>query len=347
VTSLSPRRAAAPLALLLALGLGVAADAAPPDRLDRFRALATGRGVAVRDGVDIVREMYALMDEEIVESLASGGFFASPFFLQDRMDGFAEAWGAAHARIERVGPLVVGAFALGDAPGGASVRVYGSRRGHPALLATLARDGLPAVHPVAAPPGQPALFVVAWEGAPSGRGTHLLRLDLVRQRGDDVELAWSTADVYDGALIARSYAVRGTELRVRYELRYPGWAPGCAGQTEVEDVFRVEPPTGQVVAAGRRDVNGWHRDVHAAAARLFAALAADEPATLAALVPDARVRHRLPPRLEAEPACDDAGGAAEPAVVTTAARAATEPWTLTWVRADRRWRLEAADPVSP
>src|SRR5262249_34694940 len=68
--------------------------AGPVDRLDQFRQLAISHGSA--DGSpDAYRDMYALLDEEIVESLGTGGLYASPAFLQDRLDAFGEAWGAA------------------------------------------------------------------------------------------------------------------------------------------------------------------------------------------------------------------------------------------------------------
>jgi hypothetical protein len=47
--------------------------------------------------------MYALLDEEIVESLGTGGLYASPAFLQDRLDAFGEAWGATTVDVLRVG----------------------------------------------------------------------------------------------------------------------------------------------------------------------------------------------------------------------------------------------------
>ena len=81
----------------------------PSDRLDRFRALAGARlsiaEIADPDrAAEAYRDLYALLDEEVVDSLASGGVFAAPAFLQLRMDGFAEAWGGARLQLQRVGP---------------------------------------------------------------------------------------------------------------------------------------------------------------------------------------------------------------------------------------------------
>src|SRR3989441_11233671 len=89
------------VALVLAAlaGLGDAAFGASgvPDRLDRFRELALIWQGRVQTGAELTadayREMYALLDEEIVESLTSGGAYASPGFLQDRLDALGGVWG--------------------------------------------------------------------------------------------------------------------------------------------------------------------------------------------------------------------------------------------------------------
>src|SRR5712664_1998675 len=121
-----------------------------PDRLERFRELAASRlalgDLAEPDNpAEAYRDIYALLDDEIVDSLASGGVFASPEFLQDRLDAFGEAWGGAQIRLTRLGRLFVGAFRLTEAGGGNSVRVYGPLRDGAALLATLYREGRPCV----------------------------------------------------------------------------------------------------------------------------------------------------------------------------------------------------------
>src|SRR5438874_3695632 len=143
------RAVALVLAAVAALGGAAVGAAGVPDRLDRFRELAlTRQGWAQTGGeptADAYREMYALMDEEIVESLASGGPFASPGFLQERLDAFGDAWGGAMLAVVRLDRLVVGAVRLADAPGGSTVRVYGRLRGEAALLATSHREGQPVV----------------------------------------------------------------------------------------------------------------------------------------------------------------------------------------------------------
>src|SRR5437762_3042777 len=289
--------------LVLLAGVGDAALGASgvPDRLDRFRELALTRQSRAETGAeptaDAYREMYALLDEEIVESLASGGPFASPGFLQDRLDAFGDAWGGAMLGVVGVDRLVVGAFQLADAPGVSTVRVYGRLRGEAALLATIHREGQPVVYPATPAPGGAPQFVTAWEGAPTGRGARALRLELARQVGDSVSVVWSTAELFPDGLSARSYSVRPTEIRVRYELRYPGWTPGCEVQTEAEDFFRLVPETGVFTRAGRTYHRAWHRELRAAVARLLEALGRGDPAaggkTFSVVIPPPNVTAAL------------------------------------------------------
>ena len=317
-----------------------------PDRLERFRELASSR-LALGDLADpdnpaeAYRDIYALLDDEIVESLASGGVFASPEFLQDRLDAFGEAWGGAQFRLARLGRLVVGAFRLTEAGGGNSVRVYGPLRDEAALLATLYREGRPSVTPLAGA-GEPQ-FLATWEGAASGRGTRPLRVDLVRAHADGVRVTWSTAMLFPEGLYARAWLVRPGEVRLRYELHYPGWTPGCEGQTEQEDVYRLAPAPGTLTRVSRQQHNAWHRELHAAVTRLFTALAEGDELALAAVVPDPALRARLP-ALVSEPACDAADGVRE-TVSIAATSADRRPWSLTFRRAGVRWRLTAAAPV--
>src|SRR5207248_2445187 len=190
-----------------------------------------------------------------------------------------------------------------------------------------------------------------------GRGTRPLRVDLVRAHADGVRVTWSTATLFPEGLYARAWAVRPGEIRLRYELHYPGWTPGCDGQTEQEDVYRLAPAQSTLTRVSRQQHNAWHRDLHAAVARLFAALAEGDEPSLAAIVPDAALRARLP-ALVPEPACDAADGVRETVrdrdgladgVRETVSIAATSadrrPWSLTFRRAGVRWGLTAAAPV--
>jgi hypothetical protein len=335
----------------LVLAVSVPRAAGVPDRLDRFRQLAATRLSVVQildaeGAAAAYREAYALLDDEIVESLASGGVFASTEFLQDRLDAFGEAWGAAAVRVVRLGPLLAGAFQLSDGLAGNSVRVYGRYRGEVALLSAVSREGRPSLYAPAAQAEAGRPLVVAWEGAATGRGTRAFRLDLFRPDGEGVRLAWSTAALFPEGLYARNVRVTRDEIRLRYELHYPGWTPGCDGQTEQEDVYRLAPGAGGLTRVSRQQFNVWHRDLRQWVARLFTALASGDRRAMAALVPDRHLRDRLPPTLRPEPACD-APERGNPDAVSVAAATERAPWQLTFHRTGAAWRLGAAAPVIP
>lgn len=319
------------------------------DRLDRFRELTATRLSAAQildpeSATEAFREAYALLDDEIVESLASGGVFASTEFLQDRVDAFSDAWGAAVIRLMRVGPLLVGAFQLSDGLSGNSVRVYGRQGAEVELVAAVSREGRPSVYPLGRSADPTAPFVVAWEGAFTGRGTRALRLDLYQPDGDRLRLAWTSAETFPDGLYARSFRVARGDVRIRYELHYPGWTPGCDGQTEQEDVYRLAPTTNRMSRVNRQQFNVWHRDLRQWVARFFSAVASGDRGTMATIVPDARLRERLPSTLRAEPACD-APEQGNPEIVSVAAVAEHAPWQLTFRRAGVAWRLSGAAPV--
>jgi hypothetical protein len=213
------------------------------------------------------------------------------------------------------------------------------------LLTTLFREGRPTVYPWSPAPSGASQFVAAWEGPATGQGIRPLRLDLIRQQGDGVRVVWSTTDLFPDRLMARAYSVRGEEIRVRYELHYPGWTPGCDGQTEAEDVFRSSHESGALVRKARRLLNGWHRELRTTVAQLFDALESRDESSLAKLVPDVQIRRRLPATLRPEAACDAADGTANPQTVSVAATAEHTPWALIFQRGGARWRLAAAAPV--
>src|SRR5262245_30832105 len=213
------------LAGLLALTTASAASAASgADRLERFHELAESR-LGLVEAVDAeappesFREIYAVLDDEIVDNLRAGGPFASLEFLQDRLDAFAEVWGGASLQLLRSGGLLIGAFTLDERAPANSLRVYGLLRGEPAVLTTLYREGRPSLHGGGAD-GAPV--VVAWEGTISGWGTRPLRVEVLRRDADGMRVAWSTADVFPDELLVRTWTLRGSDLRVRYELHYPG-----------------------------------------------------------------------------------------------------------------------------
>jgi hypothetical protein len=95
-------------------------------------------------------------------------------------------------------------------------------------------------------------------------------------------------------------------------------------------------------------LNGWHRELQSAVTRFFVALHADDTKTMAALVPNGSLRARLPNELEAEPVCDERLPGS-PATVIVAATHEHDgqrvPWSLTWRRDARGWRLTAAGPM--
>jgi hypothetical protein len=343
--------AGAALLSLLTLVVGVAAGPVP-DRLDRFRDLAADRlgGAQILDADAAnaaYREAYTLLDEEIVESLNSGGVFASIGFLQERLDAFSDTWGGAAVRMVRLGKLTVGVFQLGDLGMGNSVRVYGRLRDEAALLTTLSREGRPTLYALPPGPGSLVQFLVAWDGTSAGRGSRPVRFEVARQQGDSMRVVWSSSEIYPDGLAARSYTVNGGELRVRYEVRYPGRVPGCEGQTEQEDVYRLNAASGNYARVTQRSYDAWHRELRVSAARFFAALAAGDRRTVQSFVPDPKVRERLPAHLEAEPVCDATSGAKGDQVAVAASDGHGTPWTVTFQREGARWRVMTAAPVIP
>jgi hypothetical protein len=329
--------------LLAALSLHPVAAARSSDRLDRFRELASEIDPAVGGPL---AEVYALLDGEIVESLAGGGVFASPAFLQDRLEAFTEVWGGLSVRLLSLARATVAAVSFTELPQGSTVRIYGRTGGEPALLTALTGDGWPVLRPLPATRAGARQFLVTWEGAATANGARPLRFDVVREEASGARVVWSSTTVFPEGLTARGYVARGSEITVRYGAHYPGWTPGCEGQTEYEDVYRLAPGGSSFARAVRREVNAWHRDVHAAAERLFLALSRGDRASLNALVPDAGLRARLPEGLRGESACDAPPG--RDGIVAIAAFAAPhDPWTLKFRRAAGRWRLTGGGPTAP
>jgi hypothetical protein len=169
-------------------------------------------------------------------------------------------------------------------------------------------------------------------------------MDLVHELGDAAAVVWSTANLFPDGLTARDWRIRGGEVRIRYELHYPGWTPGCEPQTEQEDILKVSPDGSGVARVGRRQHHAWHLALHRTVEGLMTALAEGNRAALATLVPDTQLLQTLPPRLQREAACD-APDAPEPAAVSVAATGEGGPWTLTFRRSGGQWRLTSATPV--
>ncbi len=343
--------------LALATAPAVGSGSEPSDRLERFRSLAAARLAALEISgqeptPDVLGEIYALLDDEILDSLRGGGPFASEGFLQERLDAFNEAWGGTAFRVLALGGgLTVGAFQLSPSGRGSSVRVYGPSGPRAALVRAIHHPGVPALREM--PPtrqGEPQ-FLAAWVGSQSSRGTTALRLELWRKEGESVGLAWSTDALSAGDLFVGRFAVDARQVSLRYEVRYPGWKPGCDGQTEHEDAYRYVAGRETFVLARRQVVNAWHRDVHAVLGRVLSALRSRDERALAGLVADAG-HVRLPARLEPDLACDEADGPSPTTVGVAAVEppgpggdAAGRPWTLVFRRTPAGWRLTSAAPI--
>ena len=342
------------LACLLSTGPAGAAESR--DRLERFRELAARRLALVEEtggrlDAEVQDEIEALLDAEVLESLRSGGPFASLEFIRDRLEAFADAWGGASLRITSAGAgFLVGRFMLSAKGVGNSIRLYGRSDGVPALIEAWREDGVPEVFPwPSLRAGDTAGFLAAWSEAPTGWGSRPLRLTLWRVRGRTPSATWQSAALYPDGLWASQLAVKGGTVFIHYELRYPGWKPGCDVQSEQEDTYRVEPGTGSLTLVKRQLFNGWHRELQAAVTRLFAALEKRDTRGLTGLVPAAGVRKKLPAGLAAETACD-VQNPDTPRVAQVAASAPGEngrrvAWTLWWGRSESGWRLSDAAPV--
>jgi hypothetical protein len=344
--------------LVLAVALRGAGAAPPEDRLARVGELGrllSGDPLAPGDGEALLAEIFALADAEVLDSLRSGGPFASAAFIQERLDAFTATWGGAGFRVAPLGrageaPLILGVWSVAGAAPRGSVRAWGPGPGGEArLLAAVEHEGAPEIH--AWPPARDgsAQVLVTWLGAGSGGGGRPLQIEVWRRGGrDGLDRVWSAATLFPGGLWALGFSVKGAEVSIRYEPRYPGWKPGCERQTEHVDLYRPDARGDALVLARRQVVNGWHRELQATVERFLAALASRHQATLAELVPDRALRGRLPRTLAAEPACDQGSPDAAPGVAV----AATEerdgrmvPWSLSWRRAPRGWRLSAAAPM--
>ncbi|MFQ5829261.1 MAG: hypothetical protein ACE5JD_08920 [Candidatus Methylomirabilia bacterium] len=316
------------------------------DRLDRFRHLTASRlGASVVFGqdpaADAFRAIYALIDAEILDNLEAGNIFASEAFLQERLDAFNAVWGggAFRALVLPGGDLTVGSFQLSPLSRGNSVRVYRRERDQAALLATIHRDGVPTLYAMPSTRMGQSQFAILWVGPSTGRGTTAVRVEFWRERGGQVRLAWRFPDSLGRHLYATAYAARGEEFTVRYEVRYPGWVPGCQGQTEREDIYRYDRASERFLLASHTVHNGWHRELHATLRRLLTALSEGDQHVLAELGLDRVAPRDLPPGLEPEPACDLVGPSAEEVTVTATGPGDPHPWAFRFRRTPAGWRL--------
>jgi hypothetical protein len=338
---------------LLALALTARLETArAADRLDRLREIA-GRyaeGVDQEAEAALLSRLFDVVDAEVGENLASGAPFSSVAFIQERLDAFSDAWGGASFKVvdagrEKGDAALLGLFTVTRGEPRGSLRFYRPSRGQPALLAAVTHQGLVEAREW---PGA-RQFLVSWSSPEAGAANRTLYLELWRfPPGAGPSRVWVGADTFPEGLRPGGLAVRAGQLVVRYDARYPGWKPGCADETEEEDVYRPAPRGAGLVRVRRRVVNGWHRELQSAVTRLYAALGADDRRALVDLVADPPLRERLPRDLRAEPVCDEKDPGAPGAVIVAATRehdGRRVPWSLTWRRSPRGWRVAAASPV--
>jgi hypothetical protein len=340
--------------LLLLAAAGSGAGGAP-DRLDQLRRLAASRlSVLELGGPDpssekIFREIYEILDGEILESLNSGGLFLSEGFLQERLDALSEAWGGSVFRVLTFprDAAAVGIFQLSPAGEGTSVRLYVKNRSRYELGQKIDRPGVPLVFAMSPSRGGQGQLLVAWVGSQFAGGLTALRVDLLSLVQGEIRTAWTTDAFSLHELSVTAFTVGGQEVAVRYDPRYPGWKPGCEPKTEQEDLYRYDSSRETFLLARRRVLNGWHREFHSqAVGRLLAALSAGDDRALEALVPNVALRTRLPKRLEAEPVCDIVIGRPPSEVIVSAVAPSDRvAWALSFRRFSQGWKLAGAFPI--
>ena len=273
----------------------------------RSRASSCASATDAAERERAVGQLYELVDAEVLDSLRGEEPFSSLVFIRDRMDAMMEAWGGATLRALRVpaagrrGPITIGLYSLTGVEGSGSLRFYTGTGAGAALAGASTHEGLLDAQVWPAGADRVVRVMALWSGPPAAEGVRSLRAELWESRDPDrVRPAWTTADQWPDGLWVSDWRTQPGELVFRYQPRYPGWKPGCAGQTEYEDRYRLAA-AGGLALARRQVANAWHRELGAAADRLFHALAADDATVLARLVPARAVRTRLPRALVAEP----------------------------------------------
>ena len=352
------RRIGRALALALLLALAPARLGAAPDRLDRFRAVAREQLMTATDAPArerAVRDLYELVDAEVLDSLRGDEPFSSVVFIRERLDALMEAWGGATLRVVRIpaagrrAPVTVGLYSLVGVEGSGSLRLFVGSGPGASLAAASTHDGLLDAQVWPAGPDRIARILALWGGPPAAHGVRTLHGELWQAREPDrVERAWSTTTREPEGLAVTEWRTQPGELVVRYQPHYPGWKPGCVDQMEQEDHYRLAAD-GALAVARRQVINAWRRDLGVAADVLFRAIERADARAVARLVPAAAVRARLPAVLVAEPVCEQIGPAGARGPVTMAATEVREgrrvPWALSWTRSPSGWRVSSARPV--
>jgi len=338
--------------LPLSATLGV--HAAPlRDRLELFLELVRSRLTPPdREETEQVREairdVYAILDEEILENLNSEGPFASEAFIQERLEGFTERWGWGRFVIWRPKALpsqFVASIQLTPNGGGSSIRAYARQGGRYTLAHVVQRDAVPIVAEMPAARSGVSHVLVGWVGPPSGRGTSPLLLELVRLDGQGGRSVWSSQSLFPSGLHVLEFQMEPDGFSIRYPGQYPGRKPGCEGETDHGDRYRYDS-TREVLQLGARTVmNGWHQEFHQKALRpLLDALNSGNEPMLRSLVPSGALRQQLPPGLTALPVCDDATPQSAPAEIRVSVEASGTQQvpmqlTLLFRKSQRGWLL--------
>ena len=308
----------------------------PPDREE---------GEPVREAI---REVYAILDEEIVENLNTEGPFASEAFIQERLDAFTERWGWGHFAIWRLKALpsqLIASIQLTPNGMGSSVRVYARQAGRYTLAHVAQRDAVPIVTEMPGARSGVAHILVGWVGPPSGHGTSPLLLELIRLNGPGGRSVWSSQSLFPADLQVLEFRMERDGFVIRYPTQYPGRKPGCDGETDHVDRYRYDPTKEVLQLVTRTVMNGWHQELYQHAVRpLLDALSSRNDPALKSLVPSLALRQQLPMELAILPACDEAlppSAPTEVRVLVEEAGAQQAPTLLTLLfrRSQRGWTL--------
>ena len=332
------------------------------DRLERFRAVARERArgrrwtAAERDRA--IGELYELVDAEVLDSLRGEEPFSSLVFIRDRLDAMMEAWGGATLRVLRIpaagsrAPVTVGLYSPRPAwrarARSASTSGPGRRR---------ARGGLHPRRP-ARRAGVAGGTATGWRACSRcgadrspGRGCARCTRSCGKPRSRSGEAAWTTATQWPEGLAGDRLAHPGRRAASCATSRLPGLEARMRGADRAGGPLPAGRGRAGSRSRGGRSRTRWHRELGAAADRLFQALAAGgRGRRWARLVPAPALRARLPPRLVPEPVCEQRGpGGPRGDGDGGGDRAARRPARAVGAHMDARpgaagWRLTAAGP---
>src|SRR5262249_26285947 len=157
--------------------------------------------------------LFAVVDDEILDNLRSGGIFASAEFIQDRVKAFSDEWGGVAFAVAQPargrGAPTLGPFAATRHELRGSPRLYARAKSDVALLAASTHEGGLEVR--AWPPARSGAtqFLASWVGAPGGRASRTLLVELWRAGADDgATRVWTSADAFPGGLLTTGFQVK-------------------------------------------------------------------------------------------------------------------------------------------